>query len=145
MSNPLSLWRNRNLSSWRDFDDAFRSMEKMFSGTAASEVNFTPSCEVSETNTHYLVKFDVPGLKKEEFKIDLHDNLLTVSGERKIERKEDTKQSFFSEISYGSFMRSFTLPTKVDPEKVDARYEDGVLNLSIPKTEPAKARQITVR
>jgi HSP20 family protein len=150
MSNqPLDFWRNKMESPVRDID---RFLNDWWGVPSYSKLknelnNFNPSCEITENKTHYLAKFDLPGINKDQIKIDLHDNVLTVSGERKEERKEDDKDNkrHVSEVFYGSFMRSFTLPVKVDPEKVDAKYDAGVLTIAVPKQEPAKARQITVK
>jgi HSP20 family protein len=86
---------------------------------------------VDETNTHYLMSFDLPGVKKEDVKIDLQENQLIVSGERK---EETQGQGGSRERFYGAFSRSFTLPQNVDASKVEANYENGVLQIALPKT-----------
>jgi HSP20 family protein len=152
MNKNVDLWRN-SWSPVRDWQRLFEQFDRdVASNFPASRreggdsLDFNPSCDVSETATHYKLTFDLPGVPKENIKIDLHDNYLTVSGERRQEKKDDAKglKSHFSEVSYGSFMRSFTFPTKVDSEKVEAHYENGVLNVNIPKSAPAQARQITI-
>jgi HSP20 family protein len=92
------------------------------------ERSLSPACDVSETEEKFLLSVDLPGMKKEDIKIELKDQVLTISGERKTEK----------------YQRSFTLPTVVDGNKVEARYEDGVLELTLPKTELAKPRQIEI-
>jgi HSP20 family protein len=105
---------------------------------------FTPSCDLEETETHYLMSFDLPGVKKDDIKIDLRDDVLTVSGERKEEREEKNGQKYQSERFLGTFMRSFQVPAGLKPEQVEAHYADGVLRVAVPKTETAKAQQIKI-
>ena len=85
---------------------------------------------------------ELPGLKKEEIEISLHDDTLTISGERR--REESNEQEFLTERSYGKFQRSFILPTAIDAEKVKASYKDGLLQVVLPKAEEAKLKQIEV-
>ncbi len=105
---------------------------------------FAPTCDVNETETHYLLSFDLPGVKKDEINVDVQGNTLTVSGERKEERAENKKGNFLSERFYGSFERSFTLPTEVNADQIVANYADGVLSLALPKTEPTPRKQIKI-
>lgn len=114
-----------------------------------SNTNTTlPAVNVSETDDEFHIDLAAPGMKKEDFKIHLDDNVLTVSSERK-EQKEE-KNDYYSrrEFSYQSFQRSFTLPEyKVERDKVAAKYVDGILHISIPKREEAKpkpAREIEI-
>lgn len=109
------------------------------------EEEFIPACDIDETDTHYVVNFDLPGLKKDEINIEVRDNQLIVSGERKRERKEEARGRWGQERYYGSFTRSFTLPSSVDPNKVEANYENGVLQIALPKTEVTKGKQIPIK
>jgi HSP20 family protein len=88
------------------------------------------------------VVVELPGLKKEEIEISLHDDTLTIAGERK--REESSEQEFLTERLYGKFQRSLTLPTAVDAEKVKASYKDGLLQVELPKAEEAKPKKIEV-
>jgi HSP20 family protein len=108
---------------------------------------FSPNFEVTEDKNAYYLKVDVPGVPKDSIKIDLHDNRLSVSGERKEEKKVDDKESrtHFSEIYYGSFSRSITFPVPVDAEKTEAKYDAGVLNLVIAKKTALNSRQIAIK
>jgi len=110
-----------------------------------TNVDWNPTCDIEETEKEYHFHFDVPGMRKDDFHIDLQDNLLTVSGERRMERREGEKNKKYYERFHGSFSRSFTLPTSVDPEIVEAKYEDGVLDLRIPKVETMKNKRISVK
>lgn len=101
------------------------------------------NCEVSEDKSHYKFKFDMPGVKKNDVKVQLDDHILTISAERS-EEKSDGKKNRYSEISYGLYQRSFTLPEAVDESKIDAKFENGVLTLNIPKVQSSNAKQISV-
>lgn len=150
MRNPIDIWRGE-LGPWRDLSQMQRMLDRWWGDLPAakagtgSTVNFSPSCEVSEDKAAYHFKFDLPGLSKEAVKIEIHDNQLTVTGDRREEKKEDTKRYHFSEMSYGTFMRTFTLPANIDAEKVEAKFENGVLNISVAKTEAARTRQVNIR
>lgn len=130
---------------FREFARLDKEMRRLLGGPSGlTEPAFTPSCDVEETDTHYLMSFDLPGVKKEDIKVDLRDNQLTVTGERKEERKTDNKAVHRMERFYGSFARSFTLPTGVNPDQVEANYADGVLRIAIPKGEAARTSQIKI-
>lgn len=109
------------------------------------EEEFMPACDVNETDTHYLLSFDLPGVKKDEIKIEARDNQLIVSGERKKEQKEQAKGRMNQEKYYGSFMRTFTLPSDLDVNQVEANFENGVLQVALPKTEMNKGKQIPIK
>lgn len=123
--------------------DIWKQMDRMFDTNTRNA--FVPACEVTEDKNAYLVKFDVPGMSKDQIKIDLHENQLTVSGERKEERKEDSKRYHFTEVSYGSFLRTFSLPPNIDAEKVEAKLDNGVLTVSVAKAEASKARTVSIK
>lgn len=141
-------WTAKALTS-----DLFGEMENFFDDTATlarknyyDERSFGPACEISETPEHFHLTVDLPGMKKEDVKIEMAENTLTVSGERKRERNTDAKAKVqLYEKSYGFFKRSFTLPASVDESKIEARYEDGVLEINLPKTAAAKPRQIEIK
>lgn len=147
----LELWRN-NLSPFRDLMNVSKTFDRMFdewpvARTELAKYNFNPSCEVKEDKGCYMLKVDLPGVPKEDIKVDLHDNRLTISGTRTDEKKVDEKegQTHFSEMFYGSFTRSMTFPVAVDAERTEARYENGVLSLTIPKKVAQTARQISIK
>ena len=102
--------------------------------------NFThalPAANVSETDKEYKIELAIPGFKKEEVKINLENEVLSVTAESKTEKEEKTKKYTRKEFSYGSFSRSFQLPKAANSEKIQAKYEDGLLKLEIPKKEEA--------
>ena len=97
--------------------------------------SFSPKIDVSEDKNNIVVTAEIPGVKKDNIKITLQDNILTVEGEKKKEKEEKDKNFYRSERSYGSFKRSFTLPVEVDSEKVEAKFEDGMLHITLKKLE----------
>lgn len=105
---------------------------------------WTPALDVFDEKEHLTVKVELPGLKKEDIELSLHDGVLTVSGERKNEREQKDGEAFRSERYFGRFQRSVTLPTPVDAAKVSAAYKDGILTVTLPKAEEAKPKQIEV-
>ncbi len=99
----------------------------------ASMNSFTPKVDIAETDKNFEIQFYVPGMKKDEINIDINDDRLTVSGERKIENEKKEKNFHSVESYYGTFRRSFYLPDNVNVDKVDASYKDGILNVVLPK------------
>lgn len=151
MRSPVDLWRGE-LSPLRELSNLQRLMDRMWGDFATAKPSstgveraFSPLCEVSEDKGAYFFKFDLPGLTKDQVKIEIHDNQLTVTGERREETKEASKRYHFSEVSYGSFVRSFTLPSNISAERVEARFESGVLSISVAKSEAATPRQINIK
>lgn len=137
----LSLWNAGLLNPLRGLYDSQKEFERSFGSVDAG---FVPACDVEENDSEFILSFDLPGIKKDDVKIEIHDQRLTVSGERKWESKKSDQTKYSIEKSYGRFERSFTLPTSINSEKVEARYEEGILKLSLPKTEVAKPRQIRI-
>lgn len=104
---------------------------------------WAPPVDVAEEKDHILVKVEVPGVDEKDLKVNFEDGLLTVSGERQFERKDDRNYHRI-ERTYGSFVRSFTLPRTVDANAITASYKNGVLEIEIPKKEEAKPKQIQI-
>lgn len=130
--------------------DIFAEMERMFDdlgqkpATKAAEA-FAPACEIWEDENHYFMSVDLPGVNKEEIKVEVNENNLTISGERKLEKKVgDERNAKYIERKYGAFSRIFTLPSTADCDKIEAHHENGVLNLSVPKTTVARTRKIEI-
>lgn len=96
---------------------------------------FVPQVDILETEKAFELQVAAPGLSKEDFKIDLNDNVLTVSGERKLKNEKKEKNFYSLETNYGSFSRSFSLPENIDSTKISAAYNNGILELTIPKDE----------
>lgn len=105
---------------------------------------WVPPVDVQETEDAYVFTAELPGLNKEEVSITLEENLLTLSGERSFKEKEEGESYHRVERAYGSFSRSFSLPSQVDASKVDASFENGLLKVEIAKAEQAKPRKIEI-
>jgi HSP20 family protein len=103
--------------------------------------DFAPRVDTAETDTAYEVTAELPGVDEKDIKIALADNVLSISGEKKAEREEKKKDYVMTERSYGSFKRAFTLPDNVDAEKIAAKFDKGVLKVTLPKTAPSPAKQ----
>lgn len=112
---------------------------------AISVAEWSPLVDISEDEKEYVIKAEVPEMKKEEIKITVHDDVLSISGERKYEKEDKGKKYHRVERAYGSFMRSFTLPEDADGSKVNAEYKDGILKVHLPKSEKAKPKAIEVK
>lgn len=103
-----------------------------------------PACDVEESAERYLVSIDLPGMKKEDIKIEFKDAHLLISGERKAEKSTDENTIYRQERSFGSFYRAVSLASEVDADKIEAAYKEGVLSITIPKAEAKKGKFITV-
>jgi HSP20 family protein len=143
----------RELAAWpSDLFGIQREMNKMFDGVFRGIGNedytfssWTPAVDIAEHDDEYLVKVELPGVNKDEVKLTLENNILTIRGEKKQE-KETKKENYHRvERNYGAFQRSFTLPAAVKSDKIDASYKDGILTVSLPKAEEAKPKQIEVK
>lgn len=139
-SGFLSPWFEDFFEPTRWFDDFFgRELSPMY-----GERSFlSPAIDIDETDSEYIVTADLPGVKKENVSIECSGNQLSISAERKYESTEG-RRSDRRERYYGSYQRSFTLPTGADADRIEASFEGGVLTVTIPKGEQAKARKIEI-
>lgn len=131
------------------FEDFFKPWNEWFDGGGilGRTIN-VPAVNITEQKDNYLVSLAAPGLKKEDFKIDVDGNMLTISSEKEETKEEKDKKFTRKEYNYSSFSRSFTLPEEINKEKIEAKYEDGVLKITLPRKEEAKvssAKQISVK
>jgi HSP20 family protein len=117
---------------------ALARTSQLFSG-------WTPALDIYEGKDELTVRAEVPGLRKEDINVTLHDGSLSISGERKTETKHNNAQPFRAERFFGRFQRTVALPAPVAAEKIKAEYKDGVLVITLPKAEEAKPKQIDVR
>jgi HSP20 family protein len=140
--NPLGELEDMQARLNRFFNDvpSIRPREDAFSFT-----DWVPAVDVQETDTEYLIKADLPEVKKDDVKVELLDGVLTLEGERRQEKEEKGKKFHKVERAYGSFVRRFVLPSEVDGTKVQAEFKDGVLTVRLPKTATAKPKAIEVR
>ena len=154
MKNPLTSMRRTALPSqgpWKAMSELQNEMERWFgSGLSGvpelqSGIDFSPSVDLQETSKEYFFRFDIPGVKKEDVKIEVESSTLTVSGERRAEKEEKDAKRHLTETYYGSFMRSFSLPQIIDQSKVIAEYKDGILKITIPKTAPSNTKTVAIQ
>lgn len=136
-------------SPFREMEDFFNQFHRAFgslpalSGTSGNGNLWAPVVDITETPKEYLVRAELPGLKKEEVSITVDEGVLTLSGERRIEESDEKRHR--SERYYGQFQRSFALPSDVSADKIDADYKDGVLCIHLPRTEQKKSKAIEVK
>ncbi len=147
---------NLNLVKWNpslELEDVSNRLNRIFGRArphdeSAQEMlamaDWTPSVDISETDLAYLVKAEIPGVRKEDVKVTIQDGLLGIQGERKQEKDEKGKNFHRIERLYGSFARSFRMPADADENSVKAEFKDGMLNISMDKLEKAKSKQINV-
>lgn len=137
--NDAFEWRRHMMR--RMFDDMFGAWDAADAGSLSSYSNWGgPLMNIHQTDYAIVITCDVPGMEKKDISIEVRDRVLTVSGERKTQteqKNEDTKY-YMRELSYGKFSRSVVLPDNTDPEAISADYKDGVLTLTVPRTQEKK-------
>ncbi len=118
----------------------FEDLPLMFTGR---HEGFTPRIDISEDDKHIYVEAEIPGVKKEDLKLTLEDNILTIEGEKKFEEEKKEKNFFRNERIFGTFKRAFTLPVEVNPDKINAKFDNGLLKITFDKlTEEHKNERI---
>ena len=141
--------RRNTLAPWSPFSAFDGEIERWFESATrdfgVARRDWAPAMDVTETEEAYLVEADVPGLKKEDIKIEVLDNVLTIKGERKTEDEKEEKGYHRVERHYGSFHRTIEVPGGFVEDKITANFKDGVLKVTLPKREEAKAKVIEVR
>lgn len=105
---------------------------------------WNPRVDISETEDEFVITAEIPGAKKEDLKVTVKDNVLTLQGEKRQEKETKEADYHVVERRFGSFLRSFTLPAGIEPDKIKARYEDGILRVTLPKSEEVKPKEIKV-
>ena len=135
----------RELSSLQtEMNRLFNAAFDTPTGNGGGARRWTPAMDLVETDEHFVLRADLPGLTESDVNIELEDNVLTVSGERKAEHEAKGEGFYRVERSFGTFSRSLTLPKGIDPEAVTAGFENGVLQVRVPKPEQRKPRKITI-
>ena len=138
----------REISLWNPFGEEFFSPERFFrEWTAPTQraARLAPAVDVSEDETGYTITVELAGVKKEDVTVEVHENVLSIRGEKKSEREEKKEKTHWVERSYGSFSRSFTLPPTALSAELKATFKEGVLTIEIPKQEQVKPRQIAIK
>jgi HSP20 family protein len=148
--NALTRW-----DPFKEMEDLQSRFAKIFgltpvrAGNGGQELmtvtEWAPSVDIIEDDKEWLVKADLPEVKKEDVKVNVENGVLTITGERKFEKEEKDKKYHRIERSYGNFLRSFTLPEGADGAKVTADFKDGVLKVHLPKNEKAKPKTVEVK
>lgn len=144
-SNELNLWRPT--TRWdpvREMEEVMRGMQRIFStwpsGTneAMTLAEWTPSVDIGESDEEFVVKAELPEVRKEDIKVNVEDGTLFISGERKIEKEETNLKFHRVERSRGRFERAFSLPDEADTDKITSEYKDGILTVHLPKNPTTK-------
>ena len=137
------------LRDMQEFNRALNSFQRSIGGEGRSEATavaeWVPVVDVLEDEKEYLIKAELPEMKKDDVKVEVLDGVLTIEGERAQEKEEKGKKFHKVERSYGKFVRQFALPAEVEAAKVEAEYKDGVLNVHLPKTAVTKPTTVTVK
>lgn len=128
----------------RSFENLRTDLERGGEETAAT-VEWAPAVDIKEEADRYVVHADLPGVKADDIDVDLHNGILTIKGHRETEAKEEKENYKRIERIYGSFYRRFALPESVDEEKIEAKYDNGVLTITIPKKPQHQPKKITVQ
>ncbi len=126
------------------FDRFLREMDEDWPA-ARGRRGWFPALDVHEDDGQYAITVELPGAKKDDVTVEFSEGMLTIRGEKKSEREEKKEKRRFVERRYGTFSRSFTLPPDADADHIDASFKDGVLTLTIPKTEEAKPRTVAIK
>lgn len=148
-------WQKQDASAWPAFGPLFNlrdELDRLFAGPFTDLARssqfasvWNPAIDLFEDKDNLIVKAELPGLKKEEIEVSLDDGALSISGERKNEPKLEDAETCRAERFTGRFQRTFTLPAEVKTDQVQAQYQDGILTVTLPKTELAKPKQIEIK
>jgi HSP20 family protein len=148
--NQLTRW-----NPFKELEDMENRLATLFGRAPARRQNggneamtvaeWSPLVDITEDDKEYLIKAELPEVKKEDVKVTVENGVLTITGERKFEKEEKGKKYHRVERAYGNFVRSFTLPDDADANKVSAEFKDGVLKVRVTKSETAKPKQIEVK
>jgi HSP20 family protein len=146
MANELMEWR-----PFREISRLRREMDRLWDDyfgpgrRGLQPMEFAPAVDIKETDAQIVVKAEVPGIEAKDINISLTGDVLTIKGEKKAEREEKEENYHLVERNYGSFSRSLTLPAAVDVDKIEAKYDKGVLTVTCPKKEEAKPKSIEIK
>jgi HSP20 family protein len=152
--NYLSRWQHPEVMTWQglgrltdlqdEIDRLFEAPLAEFTRTSRLLNGWTPALDVYEDKDNLFVKAELPGMKREQIEVSLHDGVLSISGERKNESKYEDAEVYRAERFVGRFQRTVSLPAPVAADKAKAQYQDGILTITLPKTEESKPKQIDV-
>jgi HSP20 family protein len=148
---PSRMFRGLSTDPFRELFDLQRDINQLFDASFSAPREdvalkaWTPAVDVYEDESSYLIKLELPEVNREDVKVNLNENTLSISGERRVENEQKRENYHRVERSYGQFYRSFTLPPNVDTGAINAQFKDGMLRLTLPKREEAKPKQIEVK
>ncbi len=153
MAWELTTWKPfRELAPFKEFERVRREMDRLWDSflegglrKRGGEGEWLPSLDVAETKNELVVKAEVPGMDPKDIDISLSDGVLTIRGEKRQEKEEKEADYHVVERSYGSFMRSVQLPTEVQSDKISASYKNGILRITLPKSEEAKKKEVKIK
>jgi HSP20 family protein len=153
MAWELQTWKPfGELAPFREFERVRRQMDRLWDsflegglGRRSEEAEWLPSLDVAETKNELVVKAEVPGMDPKDIDISLSDGRLTIKGEKRQEKEEKEADYHLVERSYGSFIRSVQLPREVQGDKISASYKNGILKITLPKSEEAKKKEIKIK
>src|SRR5262245_28494096 len=137
--------QNRLGNFFEGFPEFRRLPRRLFSNGDVALPDWSPGVDISEDDKEYLIKADLPEMKKEEVKVTVENGVLSISGERKSEKEEKKKKFHRIERSFGTFLRTFTLPEDADEKKIAAEFKEGVLKVHLPKTPVADPKVVEVK
>lgn len=151
-SNEIDVWRPA--SRWdpvREMEDVMRGLQRAITGwqpggsqEAMTFSEWSPSVDIGENDKEFLVKAEIPDVKKEDIKVNVEDGMLSICGERKVEKEEETMKFHRVERAYGRFERSFSLPAEADADKITSEYKNGILTVHLPKNPSMKTASHTI-
>jgi HSP20 family protein len=140
-----------NITRWepfREFEDMFRQYSPFFGRalrrSAGEDSKWSPLADITETDKEYVIKAELPEVKKEDVKITLDNGMITIEGERRHEKEHKDENEIRVESFYGTFSRSFALPENIDSKNIRAESKDGVLRVRIPKTQAAGGKRVSI-
>ncbi len=142
--DPFKELENIHKRISKILEEPFFALRPKYDEESLMETKWTPAVDVYEDKDNIIINAEIPGVKKEDIKIELTGNQLTISGERKLEKEEKKKNYHRIERFYGNFMRTFTIPDTVQKDKISASYKDGILKVVLPKAEEAKPKEIKI-
>jgi len=133
---------------WAGLARMQQQMNRLFDNLSDGDetlATWAPRVSVVDLDDHFEVTAELPGMKQEDVKVELHNNVLSISGEKKDELEKQERNVYLCERSFGTFRRTFQLPSQLDPNKISAEFKHGVLTVSLPKVEEAKPKQIDIK
>jgi len=142
----LIKWSPNPISILNDVDNfIYSAINKDYNDFTADNINWIPKVDIEESELSFYITVEIPGISKKDINVSLHDNRLTISGERKINSESNNDNFHYKEIGNGKFKRSFNLPESIDKNKIQAKFKDGLLSIELSKYEIIKPKEKTIK